>query len=100
MSNNLSCAACTESPNTVESLCQQSMEGCQSRCFIDNRNCMGGCDGHPISMIEPRSGSQATTERCCDANGCCGLYLRCCRNPFWPEFAHPTWLCCRDLYRQ
>lgn len=100
MLNNLSCSACTESPGTAENLCQQSLENCHSRCFTDTRNCIGGCDGAPVSMLEPREDSKAATERCCDANGCCGLYLRCCRNPFWPEFAHPTWLCCRDLYRQ
>ena len=21
------------------------------------------------------------------------------RDPFWPTFAHPRWLCCRKLYR-
>ncbi len=102
MSTIPNCSLCGESPSTLatDSLCQHSMEHCQSRCFVDTRNCMGGCDGSPIAMMEPVTGSQAATERCCDANGCCGLYLRCCRNPFWPEFAHPTWLCCRDLYRQ
>lgn len=35
---------------------------------------------------------------CCNANGCCCKYPCSCRNPFWPEFAHPRWLCCRDLY--
>ncbi|MBC8558483.1 hypothetical protein [Fumia xinanensis] len=35
---------------------------------------------------------------CCDANGCCCKYPCSCRNPFWPEFAHPRWLTCRDLY--
>lgn len=35
---------------------------------------------------------------CCDANGCCCKYPCSCRNPFWPEFAHPRWLCCHDLY--
>lgn len=35
---------------------------------------------------------------CCDTNGCCCKYPCNCRNPFWPEFAHPRWLCCKALY--
>ena len=84
----------------VESLCREAMSDCQSRCFTDTRNCMGGCNGTPIAMTQPQTGSEAALERCCDANGCCGLYLKCCRNPYWPSFAHPTWLCCNQLYRQ
>ena len=34
---------------------------------------------------------------CCDENGCC-RYPCSCRNPYWPEFAHPRWLSCEDLY--
>lgn len=36
---------------------------------------------------------------------CCDCDRRCCaefkpedRDCFWPEFAHPTWLCCHVLY--
>jgi len=35
---------------------------------------------------------------CCDNSGCCCLYPASCRNKFWPEFSHPRWLCCKDLY--
>lgn len=35
---------------------------------------------------------------CCDPNGCCYKYPSCCRDPFWPEFSKPRWLCCKDLY--
>ncbi len=35
---------------------------------------------------------------CCDPNGVCCFYNKCDRNKFWPEFAHPTWLPCKDLY--
>ena len=103
----MSCS-CTSSLNpavpaaspTVESICRESLHDCRSQCFEDNRNCPGGCSGEPLAMAEPAVGAQMTLERCCDANGCCGLYPVCCRNPFWPHFAHPSWLCCRDLYRQ
>ena len=81
-------------------LCREALSDCQTRCFTDTRSCMGGCNGEPLAMTSPLSGSEATLERCCDQNGCCGMYLRCCRNPFWPSFAHPSWLCCNQLYRQ
>lgn len=87
----------------VEALCQHSMNDCQSVCFTDTRDCSAfpnGCNGQPIAMAEPAVGSELTLERCCDENGCCALYPSCCRNPFWPHFSHPTWLCCRDLYGQ
>lgn len=35
---------------------------------------------------------------CTDENGCTGYFPAECRNTFWPSFAHPRWLCCRDLY--
>ena len=34
---------------------------------------------------------------CCDGQNCCS-YSASCRNPYWPEFAHPRWLACADLY--
>lgn len=100
------CNACSTSSaastvaEAVENLCRPAMESCQSCRFTDTRNCLGGCSGEPIAMAEPQENSQVTLERCCDQNGCCALYQRCCRNPFWPSFSHPSWLCCRDLYRQ
>ena len=92
--------AAANAANTVGTLCEDSMGDCRSRSFTDDRDCPGGCNGEAIAILEPVSGSELAMERCCDANGCCGLYPSCCRNPFWPSFAHPTWLCCRDLYRQ
>ncbi len=35
---------------------------------------------------------------CCDNSGMCCMYPCQCRNPFWPEFTHPRWLCCKNLY--
>lgn len=36
---------------------------------------------------------------CCDCNGsCCGCFESNTRDCFWPEFSHPTWLCCELLY--
>ncbi len=37
---------------------------------------------------------------CTDPNGCAYLYPCECRDPFWPEFAHPRSLCCSQLYRK
>ncbi|MDD6034215.1 MAG: hypothetical protein PUC47_12205 [Oscillospiraceae bacterium] len=42
--------------------------------------------------------SESALRKCCDANGCCCYYPVRCRNPFWPEFTHPRWLCCTELY--
>ncbi|MBP1582062.1 MAG: hypothetical protein J6A26_06675 [Oscillospiraceae bacterium] len=93
-------SAALPSSSSIDALCQQSMNDCQSTCFVDTRDCVGGCSGEPVSMLEPAVGSELALERCCDQNGCCALFRACCRNPFWPSFSHPSWLCCRDLYRQ
>lgn len=82
----------------LQSACEEAMEHCESDCFRDTRTCTG-CSGEPIAT-RPDEGRTVRYEECCDASGCCGLFPRCCRNPFWPEFAKPTWLCCKDLYRQ
>lgn len=64
----------------------------------------GGCGGcKPIDRCtctsEPVSQSRiGDEENCCDFNGGCGIFKTCCRNRFWPEFSHPRFLCCKDLY--
>ncbi len=35
---------------------------------------------------------------CYDQNGCCAYFPADCRDKYWPSFAHPRWLCCKDLY--
>ena len=36
---------------------------------------------------------------CCDHDGeDCHFFRQKCRDCFWPDFSHPTWLCCRVLY--
>lgn len=36
---------------------------------------------------------------CCDCDGtCCGCFDSNRRDCFWPEFTHPSWLCCDILY--
>jgi len=37
-------------------------------------------------------------DTCCDPYNGCRQYNRNRRNPFWPSFAHPRWLPCRELY--
>lgn len=37
---------------------------------------------------------------CTDPNGCAYKYPCHCRNPFWPPFSHPRWLCCSRLYNR
>jgi hypothetical protein len=41
---------------------------------------------------------QRNIDICCDNNGCCCHYPAHCRNSFWPEFSHPRWLRCSELY--
>ncbi len=75
----------------------------------------GGCSGSNCSEVIPCCGdenatpdctpkhcmqenAQVTYRLCCDPNGVCCCYDCRCRDPFWPHFAHPRWLCCKDLY--
>lgn len=93
----------TEQSNPGGELCRRSMQQCSSQAFHDSRHLSAlpdGCTGQPLSIVEPLPSSVVSSERCCDENGCCALYPRGCRNPFWPHFAHPSWLCCRELYSQ
>lgn len=55
------------------------------------------CD--PCAGIACKKDSCGVSRRlCCDRNGTCCLYPESCRDGFWPEFSHPRWLCCKDLY--
>lgn len=59
-------------------------------CSDDEQNCSPmGCR---------RAVERGGYRLCCDENGCCCMYPASCRNRFWPEFSHPRWLCCKDLY--
>jgi hypothetical protein len=35
---------------------------------------------------------------CCNNDDDCHHFEEECRDCFWPEFSHPTWLCCEILY--
>ncbi len=68
--------------------CSGCMSGLNSNCDdpdVPVYHCGGGC-------------SRSKCRICCDQNGCCRVYPCSWRNSYWPEFAHPRWLCCRDLY--
>ena len=89
-------------------------------CCCNNRNrCNCGCNCCRKKMdecrIQPVSGCRPNSDccwypvdvtsdngrqmrLCCDQSGCCGMFPEDCRNTFWPEFSHPRWLCCKDLY--
>lgn len=75
----------------------------------ENRPCGCGCKGvkHSCCDREPTSCDPVDCDNealersyrvCCDRNGVCCKYSCRCRDPFWPEFAHPRWLCCAELY--
>lgn len=65
--------------------------GCGCGCGSEENCCAPRC-------CETESTAENELQRCCDQNGCCCLYPAGCRNPYWPEFTHPRWLCCKDLY--
>ncbi len=82
---------------------QDASCGCSPEAVMNpNCSCRGDSDVHckPIECTYDRDFDENAHKYriCCDANGCCCKYPCSCRNPFWPEFAHPRWLCCRDLY--
>ncbi len=62
----------------------------ETQTFTDGRR---GCAPIPIEPICPRE-----YRLCVDANGCRAEYPVDCRDPFWPEFSHPRWLTCAELY--
>ncbi len=77
--------------------------GCNrfSDCFLDccqcnNRSntCCQQCVEHEENPVD----TGCCQVFCQDSNGGSGYYCRENRNPFWPEFSHPTSLCCRELY--
>lgn len=64
--------------------------------------CSCGSDEHCCAprFCRPANEGEDRLQRCCDKNGCCCWYPAKCRNDFWPEFTHPRWLCCVDLYSE
>jgi len=58
-----------------------------------NSVCSAGCNARSCRFVNTNS-----LRTCCNISGCCCNYQASCRNPYWPEFAHPTWLSCDDLY--
>lgn len=85
--------------------CCNNKGGCNGNC--GQKHCMMDCSIKPVSGCPCNSDCrwypiEEKCERkmriCCDENGCCGMFPEDCRNKFWPDFAHPRWLCCKDLY--
>lgn len=71
--------------------------GCGCGCS-DGCGCNCGCN-HDCGCQNSCGCTDARKFRvCCDECGCCRKYPCQWRNPFWPEFAKPRWLCCKDLY--
>ena len=82
--NSCNCCGCGRKNNTCNDCVTRAVSGCPAN---------SDCEWYPIEETCER-----TMRMCCDQNGCCGMYPQDCRNTFWPDFAHPRWLCCRDLY--
>lgn len=85
--------------------CCNNMGGCNGNCGRQRgmpsspRRVSNGCPRNSDCQWYP---IEETCERkmrvCCDEDGCCGMYPEDCRNTFWPDFTHPRWLSCRELY--
>lgn len=59
------------------------------------KGCAHGCNCQPIpAMPEAEREYRLCTDQC----GCAAHYPVECRNVFWPNFSHPRWLPCGDLY--
>lgn len=63
--------------------------------LVATNGCCCAKDCAPILLSE-----ECTRDyrKCSDHNGCSALYPADCRNQFWPDFSHPTWLPCHNLY--
>lgn len=59
----------------------------------------GNCGVEP-QVYDCSCPAETMYQLCCDENGCCCQYPAAWRNRFWPEFAHPRWLCCKELYNE
>ncbi len=81
------CCNCNHGPT-----CEECKICPVSGCPEDSKN----CEWYPIQWEEDPNSRKLRL--CCDESGCCGLFPEECRNTFWPDFAHPRWLCCKDLY--
>lgn len=52
-----------------------------------------------LDCCEPENPFGSRRRICCDCDGdLCAEYDEENRDCFWPDFCHPTWLCCRILY--
>ena len=86
-------SSCTPGCSSDCNSCCCSLSGLSDAAQTDAQDA-DGCAG-----IACKKDSCAVTRRlCCDRDGGCCLYPESCRDNFWPEFAHPRWLCCKDLY--
>ena len=109
------CGAC---PYTVSVLSQDVEDcfcnsSCTPNCSSTNGNYCNCCCSLPnLSQSDSQEDSPCSCEGiackqdscamsrriCCNRDGTCCLYPEHCRDGFWPEFSHPRWLCCKDLY--
>jgi hypothetical protein len=85
--------------------CDHDLTDCGSTLYITPMHCedhitpQNGCCGHSDCAPVPDPPLLAREYRLCvDQNGCATRYPADCRNPFWPNFSHPRWLPCSNLY--
>lgn len=87
----------TESTESTENT-ENTASSCCQCCSCVDQSCYETVE-IPCTPIDCRAVERQLEYRvCCNPNGTCCRYPCCCRNRFWPNFAHPRWLCCADLY--
>lgn len=76
-----------------------SSKSCDS-CKFDSCGYLCCDETKPNACIPIKSECETTYRCCCDQNGCCALFPADQRSAFWPEFSHPRWLPCKELYTE
>lgn len=76
-------------------VCSRDRRRCGPIPTTDGFSC-ASCENIPIKRFCERPVHRV----CCDSDGCCGLYPEACRNRFWPDFSHPRFLSCDQLYNR
>lgn len=87
------CDSCSHHSHSCDNSCCCSLSDFSQTSSTDNQDA-GSCDG----IACKKDSCNVSRRLCCDRDGGCCLYPERCRDGFWPEFAHPRWLCCKDLY--
>lgn len=93
----------TAAPFFANSILGQVCRALSGGCAAGARNTGGSSASGCSCTSRCCTGSTSNTtsqdrQYCQNADGSGAYYNSSCRDPFWPEFAHPRWLSCQRLY--